>query len=267
MGLADVHAHLSHPRVEMRVEQLLSRARAVGVTTVISNGLNPEDNEAVWRLAREFTLVKPAFGLYPVEAVRPELTDLQTEYPKHSNPVSTDAAIEWIGEHVDDAIAIGEIGLDGHWVPESLWQKQEEVFRRLVRVALEANKPIIVHSRKREKRALEILLELGAPRVLWHCFGGKYNLAQQIAASGHYLSIPSNAERAENFKRMLKGLPREKILFETDCPYLSLVRDRESEPADIVQTATLSAELWNVSREEVEAQTTENFVRLFGAEP
>jgi TatD DNase family protein len=162
---------------------------------------------------------------------------------------------------------VGEIGLDGHWVPESLWETQEAVFRSLVGIALEGNKPIVVHSRKREKRALEVVCELGARRVLWHCFGGKLALAHQIASLGYYLSIPSHVRRAENFGRMLKGLPRDKILFETDCPYLGPIRDQDSEPADVVQTAAFAAELWKVSVAEVQKRITENFIGLFGVEP
>jgi len=148
-----------------------------------------------------------------------------------------------------------------------LWAAQEAAFRALVRIALDARKPIVVHTRKRERRTLEILEELGATRVDWHCFGGKVNLARQIAERGHYLSIPANARRSESFTRMLETLPRERVLLETDCPYLSPERARDSEPADVAATAAYAAELWRVSQVEVVARTSENFERLFGVPP
>jgi TatD DNase family protein len=267
MGLADVHAHLTHRRLAADVDDVLARARAAGVTTVISNGLNPADNEAVLALARRHPAVRPAFGFYPVDAVLAELRALGREYPRDGDGASTADAIAWVREHAADAIAVGEVGLDGHWVPEPLWPRQEEAFRAMVRIALDADKPVIVHTRKRERRALEVLRELGATRVCWHCFGGKVQLAREIAAQGHWLSIPANARRSESFTRMLETLPRDRVLLETDSPYLSPERARGSEPADVATTAAYAAELWGVSEDEVVARTSDNFERLFGVAP
>src|SRR5262245_1791409 len=267
MGLADVHAHLTHHRLAADVAGVLARAREIGVTTIITNGLNPTDNEAVLALARQHPAVRPAFGLYPVDAVLSELRALGRDYPRDGHGVTAEAGIAWVREHVDEAVAVGEIGLDGHWVPEELWARQEAVFRALVQLALDAGKPIIVHTRKRERRAFELLREHGATRVCWHCFGGKVNLARDIAAHGHWLSIPANARRSESFTRMLETLPRDRLLLETDCPYLSPDRARGSEPADVAGTAAYAGELWRVSTGEVIERTGENFARLFGFAP
>jgi TatD DNase family protein len=268
MGLYDVHAHLTHPKLAPRVDEVLERARAAGVTTVVSNGLNPTDNAAVLALARRDPLVKPALGLYPVDAVLPEMRALGVDYPRENDEeVSAEVAVAWVREHVEEAFAIGEIGLDGYWVPEALWARQEESFRALVALAMEADKPIIIHTRKRERRALEILVEMGARRVDWHCFGGKLKLARAIAEQGHYLSIPANARRSESFTRMLESLPRDKLLLETDCPYLGPERDRDNEPETVRHTATYAAELWKVSEQEALQQLTENFTSLFRVAP
>jgi TatD DNase family protein len=267
MGLADVHAHLTHRRLAADAAGVLARARETGVTTIITNGLNPADNEAVLALARQHPAVRPAFGLYPVDAVLSELRALGREYPRDGDGVSAETGIAWVREHVDHAVAVGEIGLDGYWVPEELWERQETVFRALVQLALDAGKPMIVHTRKRERRAFELLRELGATRVCWHCFGGKVNLAREVAAHGHWLSIPANARRSESFTRMLETLPRDRLLLETDCPYLSPDRVRGSEPADVAGTAAYAGELWGVSTAEVVERTGENFARLFGFAP
>ena len=148
-----------------------------------------------------------------------------------------------------------------------MWPRQEEVFRALVAIALEADRPMIVHTRKRERRAFEILREMGATRVDWHCFGGKVALARQIAEHGHWLSIPANARRSESFTRMLETLPRNRILLETDCPYLGPDRTNPNEPATIRGTAEYAAELWSCSVAEVEARLADNFTRLFGFAP
>ena len=267
MGLADVHAHLTHPKLLPEVDAVVARAQAAGLTTIVSNGLNPRDNEATLALAARHPMVKPALGFYPVDTVLAEMEAAGIDYPRDETPVATDVGVRWLRDHVDRAFAVGEIGLDGYWVPESLWSKQEAAFRALVAIALDARKPIIVHTRKRERRTMEILDELGAARVNWHCFGGKVALARQIAERGHYFSIPANARRSESFTRMLQTLPRDRLLLETDCPYLSPNREERNEPATVAGTATYAAELWGVSEQEVVDVTSESFARLFGVAP
>jgi TatD DNase family protein len=268
MGLFDVHAHLTHPKLLPELDVLLARARAAGVTSIISNGLNPEDNEQVRALARRDALIKPAFGLYPVDAVLPEMRAAGVDYPREvEHEASAEEAIAWVRDHVDEAFAVGEIGLDGYWVPEAFWERQEQAFRALVSLAMEADKPIIIHTRKRERRAFEILQEMKMKRVDWHCFGGKVKLAREIAEAGHFFSIPANARRSESFTRMLETLPRERLLLETDCPYLGPERERDNEPANVAHTLTYAAELWKLSPSEAETQLAENFASLFGVMP
>jgi TatD DNase family protein len=267
MGLADVHAHLTLPQNAAVIDELISNARNAGVTTIISNAIDAADNRAVLELAERFALVKPAFGIHPVDAVRVERSRTTPDAAENKSPLSIDEAIQWIRDNIEQALAIGEIGLDGHWVPEELWNEQERVFSRFIGIALAADKPIIVHSRKREKRTFEILCEQRIGRVVWHCFGGKLKLAKQIAEQGHFFSIPANAKRSKGFTTMLMTLPRDQILFETDSPFLSPDRERQSQPADVAITRAHTAELWRVSEEEVEKQVADNFARLFGIEP
>ncbi|HEV7730947.1 MAG TPA: TatD family hydrolase [Candidatus Binatia bacterium] len=267
MGLADVHAHLTHPRLAPDADAIVARARAAGVTTIVSNGLNPADNAAVLALAARHPMVRPGLGFYPVDAVMNELLALDVDYPRDVEPVTADEGVGWVEAHVEQAFAIGEIGLDGHWVPEALWARQEEVFRRMVALAMAADKPIIVHTRKRERRTFEILQELGATRVNWHCFGGKVALARTIAEHGHWFSIPANARRSESFTRMLETLPRDRLLLETDCPYLGPERDQTNEPANVAGTAAYAAALWETSPEDVTERMADNFLRLFRTSP
>lgn len=267
MGLFDVHAHLTHPRLAPLETELLQRAKAAGLTTIISNGLNPADNQAVAALASRSDLVKPAFGLYPVDAVLPEMLAMGVEYPHDRAPVAGSDAVQWVADHVEDCVAVGEIGLDWYWVPEELWPAQEAHFRSLVGIAMDADKPIIIHTRKAERRTFEVLKELGATRVNWHCYSSKVKLGLQIAAHGHYLSIPANARKAQNFQRLLEKLPRDRVLLETDCPYLGPVRGETNEPANVAGTAALAAELWGETEIGVQQRLEANFEALFGFAP
>jgi TatD DNase family protein len=267
MGLFDVHAHLTHPKLAGDCDAVLARARAAGLTTIISNGLNPTDNDAVLALAARDPLVRPALGFYPVDTVLNEMRAAGVDYPREGEECSAEEGIAYVRDHVERSFAVGEIGLDGHWVSESFWPAQERAFRALVTIALEADKPIIIHSRKREARAFEILQELGATRVCWHCFGGRVKLARRIAERGHYFSIPANAARSESFTRMLETLPREQILLETDCPYLAPDPGARNEPANVAATAAYAAKLWSMPKEALQALLAESFERLFRAPP
>ncbi len=269
MALFDVHAHLTDHRLAADEAGVLARAAAAGVGTIISNGLNPDDNAAVAALAARSPLVKPAFGLYPVDAVLPELLASGATYPRDTEgpPPDFDVCYADLERRIEGAFAMGEVGLDHHWVPEALWALQEERFRRLVRLALAADRPLIVHTRKAEARALEVLLEEGAQRVVWHCFSAKVKLGERIAAAGHWLSIPANAHKADNFRMLLEKLPRDKVLLETDCPYLGPEKGALNEPANVAGTAALTARLWGATPDAVEAQLEANFEALFGCRP
>jgi TatD DNase family protein len=267
VALFDVHAHLTHERILPMVADVLERAEQAGVRSIVSNGLNPEDNQRVLELSRVYPQVKPAFGYYPVDAVLARMREQGLEYSDQRTAWEPSVAIDWVRDHVRDAFAVGEIGLDGYWVTEPFFEEQEAVFRELVQLAMAFDKPIIIHTRKREARAFEILTELGAPRVNWHCFGGRVSLARRIAEAGHYLSIPANARRSQAFTGMLQGLPRTQLLLETDAPYLAPERDETNEPANVRVTSRYAAELWGTSEQDAEIQLAHNFERLFGVAP
>lgn len=267
MALFDVHAHLTHPDLFADLTGVLARALAAGVTRIVSNGLNLADNQAVLELAQREPIVRPALGLYPVDAVLPEMRAAGVDYPREGIEHGVDETIAFIREHVDSAIAVGEVGLDGYWVPEAFWERQEEVFCSLVELALEFDKPLIVHSRKREARAFELLERLGAKRVVWHCFGSKLKLAQRIAAHGHYLSIPANARRSESFSKMLQTIPRDRLLLETDAPYLAPRSGERNEPANVRETVAYAAELWQLDSNQVIEQLAANYTAIFGESP
>jgi TatD DNase family protein len=267
MSLMDVHAHLTSPKLIGDVESIVARARAAGVRTIISNGLNLADNLAVAALAERFEEVYPAFGLYPVDAVMAGMVELGVEYPREGPVIPPGPCVDWIREHTDECVAIGEIGLDRYWVPEPLWEEQERYFRALVTIAMDADKPVIIHTRKAEQRTLEVLVELGAPRVVWHCYGSKVKLGLRIVAHGHYLSVPANAGRSEKWIQLLQKMPRSQVLLETDCPYQSPERGVLNEPSNVTVAVALIAKLWSCDEAEVARQLSENFTTLFGFKP
>lgn len=268
MGLFDVHAHLTASGFLNEQADIIARAEAAGVTTIISNGLNRRDNQRVLELSQQFPVVKPALGLYPVDAVLPEMLSLGVDYPRDdAELIPAEEHVEWLEQNYERAFAIGEIGLDHYWVPESLWERQEQIFIRLVKLAMKVDLPIIIHTRKAEARTLEILLDLKAPRVNWHCFSSRLALAKRIAAAGHFMSIPANARRSETFTGLLRSIPRQQLLLETDCPYLAPEPGTRSEPAHVALTCAYAAELWDLPADAAQQTLEQNFTRLFACAP
>jgi TatD DNase family protein len=264
MELVDVHAHLIHKQFAGEEDEVALRAKEAGLTYVIVNGLEPKSNDATLALCEKFDHLLPALGIYPVDALAPEIAQdggWEYDFPAPI-PFDVDAEIRRIDDRADQLVAIGEIGLDRYWVKEH-WERQEEVFRALIQVAQKHDKPIIIHSRKAEARCFEVLQEMGVERADFHCYGGKLKLAQKIAEAGYYLSIPPVVERAESFQRIVQKLPLSQLLTETDCPYMGPDKDVRNEPANVARGIRAMAKARDISEQEMASIVRENFRRLF----
>ncbi len=243
MIYADVHTHLTHNKFASDLEETVRRARQAGLAAIVVNGLEPASNRRVLELAGRFDVVRAALGIYPVDAVCRMLPD---DFTLNVARFDVDAEIQAIAEFAAAGrlAAVGECGLDGHWLESSTFTEQERVFEALVDIAMQNALPVIVHTRKREVRAAEILRHMGARFVDFHCYGGRVKNALRWAREdGWWFSIPANARRNEAFSKLLRELPSERILTETDAPFLSPRPGGRSEPADVVDTAAYLAEL------------------------
>lgn len=261
--LVDVHTHLSHERFKLDYLEVVSRARSEGVGAIVCNGLEPESNRFILSLNERDPLVKVALGIYPVDAVNHLLPE---DFPHRIGRFSVDQEIAFIEECAASGklVAIGECGLDGHWLGEETFPQQIAVFERLIDIAIRYNLPVIIHTRKLEEKAAEVLSHLGAKKVNFHCFGGKSKWALQWSEREDWcFSIPTNSRRNELFGKLLRHLPLEKILTETDAPYLPMVPGQRSEPRDVKNTVEYLAELRGMSFEDAREQVWTNFLRLF----
>ena len=260
----DVHTHLTHEKFSRDVDQVIARAVSNGLTAIVVNGLSYRHNRAVLDLAKAYPVVKPALGIYPIDAVHPMLPE---NYPLPLEKFDVNAEIAFIRSQAEAGLiaGVGECGLDGHWLDDTTFKEQERVFEELIGIAMDCDIPAIIHTRKLEARAMEILKSLGAKKVNFHCFGGRTKLAQWAAETcGWWFSIPTNANVSESFRKMLKTLPPEKILTETDAPYLAPARGERNEPANVVGTVRLFAELRGMSQDDALNVIHGNYVTLFG---
>ena len=265
VSYVDIHTHLTHEKFSNDLEKVIESARVSGVNHVVVNGLEPKSNRTILQMSQKYSNIWPALGIYPLDAV---CSKLPADFPFKVDIFDVDQEIEFIRSSVKSGLvaAVGECGLDQHYVDQSLLGEQERVFRLLIEVAKEADIPIIIHTRKAEQRAADILAEHGVRRVNFHCFGGKTSLAKRLAETyGWCFSIPANSRVSESFQKMLRTLPEGSILTETDAPYLAPVRGQRNEPKNVLGTVDHLAELRGWTVEQARAQVANNFQELFKA--
>lgn len=260
----DVHTHLIHERFEGEEDAVAARAAEAGLEWVIVNGLEPRSNRAVLALCERHPHLLPALGVYPVDAVANQIGEHNwTASFDPPRRFDVDEEIDFIDSVADRLVAIGECGLDAYWVDDCM-AEQERVLRRLIEVALRHDLPVILHTRKVERRSFEIVQEMGVEKADFHCYGGRLKLACQIAAAGYYLSIPPVINRAQSFQRIVEEVPADRLLTETDAPYMGPRRGERNEPANVPGAVEVMASLRGVSAGEMARTIRENFRRLFG---
>lgn len=261
--LVDVHTHLTHQLFQDDLAKVIERAQSIGLGAILVNGLEPKSNRQIISLSELYPVIKVALGIYPIDAVA-EMLPAGIDHRASAFSVADE--IKWIDREClgGKVTAIGECGLDGHFLPEEFDKPQEEVFRQLIRIANAHDLPVIVHSRKKEQRTAEILKEERVKRVNFHCFTGRSNWAKTWAEEneGWFFSIPSNAVRSESFQKLLKILPPDRLITETDAPYLAKEKNGRSEPADVALTVSLLAKIRAWSEDHARQQIWENYQAL-----
>lgn len=258
----DIHTHLTHEKFTSDRAEVIQRAINAGLQAIVVNGLEPKSNREILSLASQIPQVKPALGIYPIDAVNEMLKE---GLPFRIEKFDVGEELLFIDQVAASGklLAIGECGLDGHWIGEETFARQEEVFEQLIEIAKKNALPLIIHTRKREQRAAEILRHHNVSRVNFHCFGGRSKWAQQWAEKyGWWFSIPANARKSEAFTKMLRTLPPERILTETDAPYLAPNRGDRNEPANVVGTISYLAELRGWSEGEAKSRVWQNYEAL-----
>jgi len=242
----DSHCHLTMSNAEAN----LAAARAAGVRGFVVPGTKREDAPQAVAIARENADVWAAVGFHP-----------------HDAKDCDDAAFAEIARLARDprVVAIGECGLDYHY-DHSPRDVQRAVFERHIALAKELDKPVIVHNRESTEDMVAILSRSDARGIL-HSYTESLDVAQRLIALGYYISFSGivTFKSAESLREVARTLPHDRVLIETDTPYLAPVpfRGKDNEPAFVIKVAELLAALWNVPVERVAEQTTSNFERAF----
>ncbi len=256
MQLVDSHCHLDDKQFDQDRAAVVQRARDAGLKWMlaIGTGDGPPDLRAAIRFAEAYEQVLASVGVHPNDA--PKVTS-----------EATYKEIESLLHH-DKVVALGEIGLDYHWgVDKDL---QTPVFLKQLEIAAAARKPVIIHTRDAWKDTIDILRAHWAPSGLpciMHCFTGSTEQARECIDLGFYLAFGgvTTFPKATAVREAATIVPPDKLLLETDSPYLSPApfRGKRNEPAYVLHTARTVAEVRGVSLDELARQTTENFERIF----
>lgn len=236
--LIDVHTHLDHPLLISKIDEIIYRAKNAGLKHIVANGINPETNRICRELSKKYDIVKCAMGLYPRSALRKEMES--GEYPSKYHDFNVDEEIDFIRKNKNNIVAISEVGLD---FVNGEDKQQIEDFEKMIGLAEELKKPIIIHSRKAELKCIEMLESSSNKKIVMHCFCGKKSLVKRIADNGWFLAVPTIIVRSQQFQDIAKNIAISQMFCETDSPYLSPYKIDEREHA---QTRAFShATQWN----------------------
>jgi TatD DNase family protein len=251
--LADSHAHIDDVRFDGDRDAVLQRAWDAGVRHIltIGNGRGPDDMGCAIPISEAHDWIRASAGIHPHDAVKAE--------GRHFDELETFARSGRI-------VAIGEAGLD-YYYDNSPREVQRHVFRRQVRLARDLGLPLIVHTRDADEDTEKILQEERPARGVIHCFTSGPRLAEFAIQLGFCISFSGivTFPKAREIAAIAKGVPADRILVETDCPYLAPVphRGKRNEPSFVADTAQLLASLRGVDCSEFQTCTTANFMRLF----
>jgi len=250
--LVDIHIHLDHELYNPDRDEVIKRAKDVGLKAIVTAGIDKETNRKALALSEEYDIVKAAVGIYPETAESMSNDEIEKE-------------LTWIEEHTNEIYAIGECGLDLHNGKDL--QKQTEVFVKQIKLAKKLKKPLIVHSRKAEKETLQVLQKQNAQQVVLHCFSGNKKLIEEGVNVKYYFSIPANIIRSDQLQTMVKMVPLRQLLTETDGPYLAPYKNEDgtfhrNESAYIDKAIGVIADIKGITKQDCKNQLFMNFQKL-----
>jgi TatD DNase family protein len=253
LRLIDTHAHLNMPDFDADLGEVVSRASSSGVERILDIGTDVPSSRKALSLSRIHPSIHAAAGIHPHEASKASNADLDEIELLLREP---------------KVVALGEIGLDYHY-NHSPGDVQQSLFRKQIEIGIGAGKPLIIHVREAMPDALRILRETGLRPMkgVFHCFGGSLPDALSVLEMGFYISF-TGVITFRNFSRkdVVSGVPLDRILLETDCPYMAPVpmRGKRNEPAMLVHTVKHLSEMLRIEEEELASRTSANAATLFG---
>jgi TatD DNase family protein len=252
--LVDSHVNLHHQKFEGEVEAIIAEARAAGVGAMLTISDRISSTDAIKAIAARYDFIWRSVGAHP-------------HYASDHRDLTAEQLVRLAADK--DVVGIGECGLDLHY-EFSPREDQEKVFAAHIEAAQETGLPLIIHTREADELMTAMLTKAFARRSftpLLHCYTSGMALAEAVMEMGGYISFSGiiTFRNADEVRAVAANMPHDRIIVETDCPYLAPVpfRGRRCDPAHVVHVADKLAELLRLSRDDVDRITTTNFFRLF----
>lgn len=251
--LIDTHAHLQDEDLKKDLENVLARAAAVGVEKIICVGYDLKSSEEALQLARKYRQIHAVVGIHPHDAAGFDSQTMEKLYV-----MAKDQRV----------VAIGEMGLD-FYRDLSPRDQQRKAFREQIKLAQELGKPIVIHDRDAHQEVMDIIKaeKAGKNEGIMHCYSGGLPMAVELIKEGFYISFagPITFKNARKAQEVAIKIPMDKILIETDCPYLTPepFRGKLNEPAHVQYTAAKLAELRNKGTDEIAYLTNVNARKVY----
>jgi len=251
--MIDTHCHLTDPRLESQLDDVLSRAQRAGVSHIITIGTALDDDRRCVQLCRGRDNVRCAVGVHPNHVAEVEFADLPQLRDIQSDP---------------SVLALGEMGLDYHYGHKTK-QKQAEYFEYQLDLATLVSKPVVIHCREATDDCLAIMRNHPGVRAVFHCFTGSLAEGKQVLDAGYLLGFTGvvTFKNSGELREVVKITPIDRLLVETDAPYLTpepMRKQKVNEPALVMHTAAVVAQLKGMTVEELDTATTSNVSRFFG---
>lgn len=251
--MIDVHCHVDFKGYNKNREEVMQRAKDK-LNGIINSGASLGGNRRTLKYMENYGgFMHASLGFHPVNASKAD-----------SNII--EQAFNEINENIDEAVAIGESGLDFHEVTDLEGRRRQiKVFSEFIDMAVEYEMPLILHVRDAENRAFEMVKKHSSiPDVVFHCYGGDLETAKKIIEEGYYLSFSTILSFSDRHKELVKDLPLSNILTETDSPYLSPFKGKRNEPSFVEEVVKTLAEVKSISIGEVDRVTERNARKIFG---
>jgi len=248
--LIDSHCHLDNERFDEDRAEVLARIEEK-LEMVVNIGYDLESSKKSIELSEKYDFIYAVVGVHPTD-----IKGYDDELEKNIEELAEDPKV----------LAIGEIGLDYHWMTEPK-EKQKEVFRRQIEIAKRVGKPIVVHTRDAMRDTLDILKEYPEVKGILHCYPGSFESAQEVM-DNYYFGVGGvlTFKNSKKLKETIEKLPMDRIIIETDCPYLTPepYRGKRNEPVYVEYVAKKVSEIKGISYEEVVRISNENTKKAYG---
>jgi TatD DNase family protein len=257
--LVDIHAHLDHEKFSGKLDKVMERCKKKNCY-VITSGVNKSTNRKALEISEKYDNIYCSLGLYPIDALKKEMET--GEFPRHIENLDVDEELKFISKNKNKIVSIGECGLDFHWDRE---HKEEQIknFEKVIELAEKIKKPLVVHSRKAELEAIEILQTSKLKNIIMHCFSGKLKHVKKAKDLGYFFSIPPIILRVPQFKLLVEEVPITQLLTETDAPYLSAEKNKINEPINVEISVDEIKKIKKMDKQEVMNNIFFNFQKIF----